>query len=248
MKPFLTSAIVFTLMFSCAERKSGDGSDADAFEPDKAEKDVYYLSDAVVLEQISEYSPGDAGEYPLPETGEEQIEESAGEYDDQSVFDEPAGGETVVVNQCKEFFGACPDKFSCADQGGSFSCVFVAECSKTGLVTIDDLVKSPVKYSGAYLKIGWNIAADSPICTKIACGNDNPCCNTCYSKLFLNISNFKIYLLGNGMNIGCQGNECDFTQKCAPALSENMYLLWGKFIYNQGIAELILDGFCQPPF
>lgn len=58
--------------------------------------------------------------------------------------------------------------------------------------------------------ITYPVSVRSPICTKIACGLLNQCCNACQSQLRFDNGNAAVTLLG----MGCSGNECNVMDSC----------------------------------
>lgn len=132
-----------------------------------------------------------------------------------------------------------------------FSCVaspFIADIpGKCGAaVTVADIVANPSKYEGRYVGIRGHLQAGIPMCTKMACGPDNPCCNSCGGSLklydeanqFMSVQGLEVKG-DDGEHYGCGGNECTWKDNCTA--EEGVYWMSGWVeTGNYGIPTLSL--------
>jgi len=109
-------------------------------------------------------------------------------------------------------------------------------CSSQGVIPIADAQWAP---AGDFAKIGGTPQAGNLwACTELACGPDNPCCNTCTGSLRL------VDPLGFGMEAdtmldsefpwSCTADDCGATQSCQPPRADTAYWVWGDLMPGQG--------------
>jgi|GEM_PF-2479963 len=111
-------------------------------------------------------------------------------------------------------------------------------------VTPEELYANPEAYDGRVVAVSGNILTGYAMCTKMACWEDNPCCNQCGAQQKLYASEKfpndedGIALVGeDGTTYGCGGNECNYQDSCSA--DEGEVLIIGTF--NVGEYELRLD-------
>ncbi|MBL7160121.1 MAG: hypothetical protein ISS95_01005 [Candidatus Aenigmarchaeota archaeon] len=80
---------------------------------------------------------------------------------------------------------------------------------------------------------------ESPICTSIACPEEDPCCNTCGGNLALKGEKEKILILGEYQEkeISCKGDSCNIS--CYPLEKEKKYQVTG--IWKKAGSEYYLE-------
>ncbi len=85
-------------------------------------------------------------------------------------------------------------------------------------LTVADLEADPAKWDGVRVNVDGYINTQAPICTQMACGPSNPCCNRCGAGQVLSDNQQRfgqgLSLEQNGETFGCGGNECTVTENC----------------------------------
>jgi len=86
-------------------------------------------------------------------------------------------------------------------------------------VTVAELVADPRQYDGRVVLVRGALMPGHGYCTKMACPDTNPCCNSCGSQMLLVDSladspGSGIEFRDNGEVLGCSGNECNFMDAC----------------------------------
>lgn len=247
-------ALFFTLalaMTACGGEIGGTADVAGFMDPGQS-SEIHLLPDAVILETgaadfavsdaiVGTFDQGYDAEYgsPPPTLSPMELRNEFKAITNQPPTD--VGGK-----------GCGPDKEVCApgqaclvdEKTGEESCVFVAECSGDGAVTIEEILKNLIFQEPFYIKIEAKVLLGPEACTVQVCPADDPCCNDCFAPLYVGSELFSVLLLGDGLAIGCQGSECNFDQMCKPLLPDQMYWIWGRVDILGDEPQFTVDGFC----
>lgn len=104
-------------------------------------------------------------------------------------------------------------------------------------VTVQQLLDDPKAWDGRFVAIDGFVANSLAYCTKMACSEANPCCNTCGAEqrvydaeLEYPAYNQGIGLLEDGDRWSCNGNECTWSDNCTAEAGR--WLLAGWFHYD----------------
>lgn len=86
-------------------------------------------------------------------------------------------------------------------------------------VSVSELRANPEFYNGRVVVVRGALKTGYGFCTKMACPDTNPCCNSCGSELLLvdqsaDSPDSGIGFHENGQALGCSGNECNFMDNC----------------------------------
>lgn len=102
---------------------------------------------------------------------------------------------------------ATPGQWSCA----SNTCHWTGNTPDVPVITLGELEASPATWHNQLVEISGQASAGPAMCTKMFCGPQNPCCNSCNAPLvFQNENGPAIALSG----LTCQGNECNYMNNC----------------------------------
>jgi len=99
------------------------------------------------------------------------------------------------------------------------------------LTTVAEVLANPAKFDGRFIAIKGVVDPGAAMCTKMACGPANPCCNACGASLRVfdrldQIGSSGIYLSDAGADLGCGGNECTWRDHCAVELGNTWVSGW----------------------
>lgn len=107
------------------------------------------------------------------------------------------------------------------------------------------LYDDPEAFDGHVVAVTGNILTGYAMCTKMACWEDNPCCNNCgASQKLYGAAEFPngeagMELVGaDGASYGCGGNECTYLDQCTADDGEALVI--GTFSYSSA-DSLTLD-------
>lgn len=92
--------------------------------------------------------------------------------------------------------------------------------------SVEQALNNYQELKGQPIILKGEIVQGQSLCTKIYCGPENPCCNTCSAPLELK-NGTEILLTGD--EIGCSGNSCSLN--CTP-IAGKIYRVEGE-IQNQ---------------
>jgi hypothetical protein len=106
------------------------------------------------------------------------------------------------------------------------------------LVTLAELEADPKAYDGKTITIVGEPAAGPMFCTKMACLNSNPCCNSCSAQFLLSGA-----LRLTGSELGCSGNECAVACKPFAQSGNGTYAVTGVFSYGEYGSELAVQSY-----
>ncbi|MFO0724190.1 MAG: proprotein convertase P-domain-containing protein [Myxococcota bacterium] len=118
-------------------------------------------------------------------------------------------------------------------------------------VTVASLLANPAAFDGHSIEVEATPEMSNPVCTRIACGPSNPCCNRCSSSF--SIEGIAL-ASATGTAFGCSGNECNVQSSCNPAFDARdagEYVFRGTFhALPFGGSQLTVDNFeahsCAP--
>lgn len=118
-------------------------------------------------------------------------------------------------------------------------------------VTIASLLANPAAFDGRSIEVEATPTLSGAVCTKIACGASNPCCNRCSASF--SIEGISLSSAA-GTGFGCSGNECNYQDSCTPAFDPRdagEYVFRGTFqVQAFGASQLVVDNFaahsCAP--
>lgn len=123
----------------------------------------------------------------------------------------------------------CEPRLTCMDRNP-----LLADAPGTCLIpaTVADLTTNPRTYAGHVVGVRTGyVQTGIPSCTRIACSQMNPCCNTCNSTQVLadtsSASAIVRLVSPMGVNYACAGNECDYQDNCD--LPIGRYRVFGTF-------------------
>ncbi len=152
---------------------------------------------------------------------------------------------------CKDYAaeGASCGGFRMADKvrfcSSEFACVgphdIIADipghCGE--MTTVAQVAADPRAFDGRFIAIKGVVDPNAPFCTKIACSNENLCCNQCGAtlRIYDNSAEFGtegIYLSEDGASLGCSGNQCTVLDNCA--LTPGNYWVAGWFHLDNGVS------------
>lgn len=213
-------------------------------------QDTIILGDAIILEIKKDSVPNFEEVLPSEEfqkfeeeglivEKEEEIEKF--EEWEKDIVEE----KEIKINYCDEKEKLpCPEKYGCIENNGKKSCVFIAECTKNGSLSVYEIIENIPKYDGTYIKVEGIAKSMFPVCTEKACDSNNPCCNTCFSQISLKGEKSEIIITGKSFFVGCNGNNCDFLEKCTPFIIGLSYRVWGIFTHSKGSNQIIADDYC----
>jgi eight-cysteine-cluster-containing protein len=83
-------------------------------------------------------------------------------------------------------------------------------------VGLDELTSNARAYDGRKVEVRGEPTAPA-VCTKMACGPSNPCCNRCGARFWLDApSGDRVELAdpNDAQNFACSGNECTIESSC----------------------------------
>ena len=281
---WLWTGLVAVGALACEAGGSGPASAPDvATASDVATvQEIHLLADAVMLEQAVG-APGDAGAELAGEPGgveedapnatetpaaDATLTDPASDLDPWVPGDAPAPLDAPDAPPssvgCGPLGTHCPTDEACVDINGDgvFGCAFVDACSPEGALALDsvesveDLLLQLFGAGKAYVKVRSLVWPGPASCSGNWCAQDDPCCNTCFAQLFAGVKDAGIVLMGKGLAIGCQGNECDLGQGCSgpdgcdlskvcnPLVPGVVYWIWGGLDLLGTQPEFRVDGFC----
>jgi hypothetical protein len=113
------------------------------------------------------------------------------------------------------------------------------------MTTVAEVLADPRAFEGRFIAVKGVIDPGAPYCTKIACSQENPCCNGCSANLRLfdavsEIGSSGLYLDEDGAALGCSGgNECTWESTCT--LERGNYWVAGWFRLEDGGVTPRLD-------
>jgi hypothetical protein len=110
-------------------------------------------------------------------------------------------------------------------------------------VTMTELEQNGAAWSGRAVRVVAEPQAHGAACTRRACTQANPCCNTCSAGL--QVGNGIMLRDGNDQSLGCQGNECNWQSTCNPfpASGAGPYELLGTFMSDAQGPRLVIADF-----
>lgn len=92
-------------------------------------------------------------------------------------------------------------------------------CSEVGIIAGDAING----HENEIVNVRGIVHTDKMMCTKMACSEDDPCCNGCRSGMILDSEGVKIYLDG----IECTGNNCEMD--CQGLVDGKEYTIRGTY-------------------
>jgi hypothetical protein len=111
-------------------------------------------------------------------------------------------------------------------------------------VTVAELETNRSSWTGQKVRVVAEPNAHGAACTRRACSQANPCCNTCSGSL--TIGNGIALFDANDQPMGCRGNECNWQDTCDPfpAQDGGEYEIRGVFTMDAvGQDRLLIDDF-----
>lgn len=163
-----------------------------------------------------------------------------------------------------EAIGGCASDAECGanEQCAAVTCIAApcfnvcqARAPQYQTVTVAALEANPAAFDGRAIEVVATPALQTAICTKVACGANNPCCNRCSAGFTIGSGSRSISLARvSGDAFGCSGNECNYESSCTPAIdprNPGPYTFRGTFqVQSFGGLVLNLDSFtaagCAP--
>lgn len=251
MRP-LAPVIMLALAFGACGGEIGNNVDVAGFIDPGRSTEIHLLPDAVILETgTADFAQSDAvtgTADPGPEAGNggpPMALSNMGMRNEYKTITTPPTTD-VGGKGCGPDKGICEPGHACLldEKTGEKTCVFVAECSGDGAVTIEKILKNLIFQEHFYIKIEAKVLLGPEACTVQVCPADDPCCNDCFAPLYVGSDLFSVLLLGDGLAIGCQGSECNFDQMCKPLLPDQWYWIWGRVDILGDETQFTVDGFC----
>ena len=125
--------------------------------------------------------------------------------------------------------GAADGSDAQASDGGPDPCA--AEVEET--LTASAAIARGGSLAGRVVEVAGRLGLAAETCTELACGVDEPCCNTCFAALRLD-GVLPVGPSGCLPNVGCSGDECGLV--CRPAVLGSPGLYVGRIQHdaNQG--------------
>jgi len=159
-------------------------------------------------------------------------------------YEVPKDGEYMLVVG-PIFYGAVTYEVGLGCGGGP--CAEPAACGAPEAfvdVSLDDLLNDPKAWIGQAVAVTAPVDAGPMYCTKMACSQDNPCCNTCGAGMQF------IGKGGNGVasevdleGLSCGGNECTAMDECSYPIGDTV-TVWGVVAENYGHLSIAVEGSC----
>lgn len=105
------------------------------------------------------------------------------------------------------------------------------------LTTVAEVLADPTGFDGRFIAIQGVFDPNAAACTKIGCSDANPCCNQCIAQMRVydhegEFGTEGIYLSGEGVALGCGGNQCTWRDHCA--VEPGNYWVAGWFRLDDG--------------
>lgn len=149
----------------------------------------------------------------------------------------------VSFNICKrgESEGAWCDRDRMC--GGGLVCRDEACQAAAEDVTVADLLADVEGYDGHTVTLEGTITTLLAYCTKMACWEANPCCNSCgagqmlFDDAGVTDSTFGVSLATEGQLWGCSGDECSYQDTCT--VEAGRYRITGRFTYSDQYSRQI---------
>gem|GEM_PF-619487 len=167
------------------------------------------------------------------------------DYDEGS--DDPGINGDIDLTPCDEGGDYCESDMVC-DKGKN-ECIDIKNCSDEGELTYSELIAKLMLEKSIYVKVTARVWVGTPSCSQRNCPENEPCCNKCFSQLFIgDIGMPPLVLSGNTDDaalIGCQGTECEV--KCEPFEPDKLYRFWGRVKLSEARGEFRIDGYCKIP-
>lgn len=112
----------------------------------------------------------------------------------------------------------------------------IAGCDDGAEITVADIISDPARYSGRTITITGNVLAEPAICTKMACTEENPCCNSCGAGQSVYDGNDPLNEKGlalgqDGERLSCGGNECTYADNCT--VESGRYEITGEVVLGR---------------
>lgn len=109
-------------------------------------------------------------------------------------------------------------------------------------VTLEELLANPESYVDRFVAVsGGEVAVGLARCTRIACPDEMPCCNTCSgNQVYLNRAGMVPMVMGGGDPYSCTGSECEWTD-CDAELGAP-FLVLGRFDGTALVVSAIYPG------
>ncbi|MBP7127372.1 hypothetical protein KBD49_13495 [Myxococcota bacterium] len=189
--------------------------------------------------------PDPGGSQDLPRTDPGIVGPDPGSPGDPGGKDISGDGELPDAPPCGPEQRPCDSTQVCVwDSDGASRCVPMAECSDRGAIDLDQLIRWFLQ--GGQQEMAFKVRGQPWVgratCGGPACAGD--CCRSCWAFLFLGNEQVALPLMGQGVPIACQGNECDWMDHCAPLTPGRWYWIWGRAERLGTDFRLLVDGFC----
>lgn len=165
-------------------------------------------------------------EFPVPLEWDQKL----WDYPRQT-YDADAGIYMIVMKYSRSGDGS--------GQRDIYSNEFAIKENTPEVMTPDYVISHSDELKGKTISVeGKAAAGSSRICTKMACGISNPCCNTCSGDLFLKGEGESIVLSSKAVNtpMYCSGNDCGL-DKCYPLEIDKYFKTEG--VWNGNELEMI---------
>ena len=109
-------------------------------------------------------------------------------------------------------------------------------------IKVADLEKNAAAYDGKTITVVAEPRAGSPICTKMACSPQNPCCNRCGANFVIGTTPIRLLNADPNAAFGCSGNDCGL-DTCTPFGQDHNgdYAFTG--VFNATNVELTVQSF-----
>lgn len=164
---------------------------------------------------------------------------------DAGTGDAFGNGELPIAPPCGPEQRPCDPTQVCVwDTDGTSHCAPMAECSGRGAMDLDQLLRWFLQ--GDERELAFKVRGQ-PWVGQATCGGppcDGACCRSCWAFLFLGDQEIALPLMGQGVAISCQGNECNWMDHCAPMTPGQCYWIWGRADRLGMDFRLLVEGFC----
>lgn len=113
-------------------------------------------------------------------------------------------------------------------------------------VSLEQLLADPKAYHQQRIVVVAEPRTRGAACTKRACADGNPCCNSCHAKFVFGSDETGVVALTQKEEaVGCSGNECTWQAQCQVfnGFENGRYALTGVFTDSDGYLSLDLETF-----
>lgn len=136
---------------------------------------------------------------------------------------------------------ATPGYWSCEEFACSWNTGVYVECGdpRDGYTAIHG-PDEVAAHTGEQVQLTWSaVASDLAMCTKMACSEDNPCCNQCSAGV--EFDGIRLHASSGIEALGCSGNECSVSESCTYP-DESLVTVYG--IVSEDGHSLTVDHHC----